>query len=56
MSDRELFLHHADEAVRHLGEAFRLAEGADLPYVREMVGDAIDCVEGARGDVVVKGW
>lgn len=56
MSDRELFLHHTEEAARHLGEAFRLAEGADLPYVRDMVGDAIDCAEGAHDDVVVKGW
>ena len=54
--ERDFFLTHIDEAIRHLGEAFRLAEAADLPYVLDMVGDAIDCAADARDDVVIKGW
>ena len=54
--DRDFFLIHTEEAILSLGHAFRLAESADLPYVREMIGDAIDCVADARDDVVIKGW
>ena len=56
VSERDIFLAHIDEAIGHLGEAFRLAEAADLPYVLDMVGDAIDCAADARDDVVVRGW
>ena len=54
--ERDFFMAHVDEAIRHLGEAARIAEGSDLPYVLDMVRDAIDCAAGAREDVAIKGW
>ena len=56
MSDRELFLNHVQDAIDHLGAAFRLASNASLPYVEDMVGDALDLLSEVHGDVVVKGW
>ena len=55
-AERDFFLAHLEEASRHLGEAFRLAEGLSVPYVQRMIGDAMDLANEARGDVVAKGW
>lgn len=54
--ERDFFLIYIDEAIRNLGAAARLAESADLPYVLNMVHDALDCAADARDDVVIKGW
>lgn len=56
MSDRELFLNHVQDAIEHLGAAYRLASKTSLSYVEDMVGDALDVLSEVHDDVVIKGW
>lgn len=44
-----------DSATDHLAVAYRIVDGATVPYVADMLFDAMSVVDQVREDVVVKG-
>lgn len=55
MSEKFEVLNHCDDAIHSMKEAFRILAGTDIPYVMDMLIDAIHTVEQVAGDVLVKG-
>jgi hypothetical protein len=54
-SDKELFLHHTQEAIDHLAVAYRIVDNATIPYVADMLFDAMCVIDEAFKDVSIKG-
>ena len=48
-------LAHCNTAIASMMEAYRIVAEMDVPYVQDMLFDAIATVEQVAGDVLVKG-
>jgi hypothetical protein len=48
-------IYLCDSAIEPLGDAHRILAGLDIPYVADMLFDAIQIVQEVIGDVTVKG-